>query len=171
MEKPREKWALYKRLLGYVRPYRSRLIAGIVFGVLYGPANGVVLQVVRKAWAWAFESNWSYPWWQMVGIAALLPVAMMARGAFDFMGTYLLNWVGLRVVMDLRVRVFEHLESLSLDFFTGAQTGELISRVTNDVGRLPRRAGLWRRRRGDDRCRPRTIVQQRDAGAGGRRIG
>ena len=134
MEKPRDKWALYKRLLGYVKPYRSRLIGGIVFGVLYGPANGVVLQVVRKAWAWAFESNWSYPWWQMVGIAALLPVAMMARGAFDFMGTYLLNWVGLRVVMDLRVRVFEHLESLSLDFFTGAQTGELISRVTNDVG-------------------------------------
>lgn len=134
MENPRDNWVLYKRLLAYVRPYRRRLVAGIVFGVLYGPANGAVLQVVRKAWAWAFESNWSYSWWQIFGIAVLLPVAMMARGAFDFMGTYLLNWVGLRVVMDLRVRVFEHLESLSLDFFTGAQTGELISRVTNDVG-------------------------------------
>ena len=90
--------------------------------------------VVKKAWAWAFESNWSYSWWQVFGIAVLLPVAMAARGIFDFLGTYLLNWVGLRVVMDLRVRVFEHLESLSLDFFTEARTGELISRVTNDVG-------------------------------------
>ena len=133
METPRDNWSLYKRLFAYVRPYRSRLIGGIVFGVLYGPANGVVLSVVRKAWAWAFESNWSYSWWQIFGIAVLLPVAMMARGAFDFLGTYLLNWVGLRVVTDLRIRIFEHLESLSLDFFTEAQTGELMSRVTNDV--------------------------------------
>ncbi|MGO9527556.1 MAG: ABC transporter ATP-binding protein [Verrucomicrobiia bacterium] len=133
-DKSRDNWALYKRLFVYVKPYRARLIGGIVFGVLYGPANGAVLQVVRKAWAWAFESNWSYPWWQMVGIAVLLPVAMIARGTFDFLGTYLLNWVGLRVVMDMRVRLFEHLESMSLDFFTDAQTGELISRVTNDVG-------------------------------------
>ncbi len=133
METPRDNWSLYKRLFAYVRPYRGRLIGGIVFGVLYGPANGVVLSVVRKAWAWAFESNWSYSWWQIFGIAVLLPVAMMARGTFDFLGTYLLNWVGLRVVTDLRIRIFEHLESLSLDFFTEAQTGELMSRVTNDV--------------------------------------
>jgi ATP-binding cassette, subfamily B, bacterial MsbA len=134
MENSRDNWSLYKRLLEYVGPYKGRLIGGILFGVLYGPANGAVLVVVKKAWAWAFESNWSYSWWQVFGIAVLLPVAMAARGIFDFLGTYLLNWVGLRVVMDLRVRVFEHLESLSLDFFTEAQTGELISRVTNDVG-------------------------------------
>ena len=134
MANERDNWSLYKRLLVYVRPYRGRLIGGIVFGVLYGPANAAVAAVVKRAWAWAFESNWSYTWWQILGIAALLPVVMMARGAFDFMGTYLLNWVGLRVVTDLRIRIFEHLESLSLDFFTEAQTGELISRVTNDVG-------------------------------------
>jgi ATP-binding cassette, subfamily B, bacterial MsbA len=134
MEKSRDNWSLYKRLLEYVGPYKGRLIGGILFGVLYGPANGAVLIVVKKAWAWAFESNWSYSWWQVFGIAVLLPVAMAARGIFDFLGTYLLNWVGLRVVMDLRVRLFEHLESLSLDFFTESQTGELVSRVTNDVG-------------------------------------
>jgi ATP-binding cassette, subfamily B, bacterial MsbA len=134
MEHSRDNWSLYKRLLEYVGPYKGRLIGGILFGILYGPANGAVLIVVKKAWAWAFESNWSYSWWQVFGIAVLLPVAMAARGIFDFLGTYLLNWVGLRVVMDLRVRVFEHLESLSLDFFTEARTGELISRVTNDVG-------------------------------------
>ena len=76
METPRDNWSLYKRLFAYVRPYRGRLIGGIVFGVLYGPANGVVLSVVRKAWAWAFESNWSYSWWQIFGIAVLLGVFM-----------------------------------------------------------------------------------------------
>src|SRR5579859_2193560 len=119
MENPRDNWALYKRLFVYVRPFRRRLIMGIVCSVLYGPANAAVLSVVQKAWAWAFESDWSHPWWEMVGIALLLPVAMMVRGALDFLGTYLLSWVGLRVVMDLRVRIFQHLESMSLDFFTG----------------------------------------------------
>ena len=40
------------------------------------------------------------------------------------------------MVNDLRVLLFEHLQSLSLDYFTGAQTGELISRSTNDVGAI-----------------------------------
>ena len=125
---------LYRRLLGFVKPYRVRLVGGIAFGVLYGPANGVVLAVVKKAWASAFESDWTYSWWQIMGLAALLPLAMMGRGAFDFLGTYLMNWVGLRAVMDLRIRLFEHMQSLSLDFFSESRTGELISRVTNDVG-------------------------------------
>ncbi len=133
MGNQRDNWSLYKRLFAYVRPYRNRLIGGIVFGVLYGPANAAVAAVVRRAWAWAFESNWSHSWWQIFGVALLLPAVMMARGTFDFLGTYLLNWVGLQVVTDLRIRIFEHLEGLSLDFFTEAQTGELMSRVTNDV--------------------------------------
>src|SRR5579862_8324660 len=99
MEKPRDNWALYKRLLKYVRPYRSRLVGGVLFSVLYGSANALVLFVVQKAWAWAFESNWSYSWWQMVGIAMCLPAAMLLRAIFDFAGTYFLNWVGLRAVM------------------------------------------------------------------------
>jgi ABC-type multidrug transport system fused ATPase/permease subunit len=61
---------------------------------------------------------------------------MAVRGACDFGTTYLMNWVGGKVVNDLRVVLFEHLQSLSLDYFTGAQTGELISRSTNDVGAI-----------------------------------
>ena len=44
-----------------------------------------------------------------------------------------MNWVALRAVMDLRVQLFAQLQRLSLDYFTGTRTGELISRVTNDV--------------------------------------
>ena len=94
MDKTRDNWALYKRLQPYVKPYRGRLAGGILCSVLYGPANGAVLLVIKHAWAWAFESNWSYPWWGMVGIAMLLPATMLARGILDFMGTYFLNWSG-----------------------------------------------------------------------------
>jgi subfamily B ATP-binding cassette protein MsbA len=118
-----------------VKPYRGRLVGGVVFSILYGPINVGVLSVVRHLWASVFgQSAGNLTFWQAFAVAMLLPVAMIARGACDFLGTYLLNWVGLRAVMDLRERLFEHLQSLSLDFYSGTQTGELISRVTNDVG-------------------------------------
>jgi ATP-binding cassette, subfamily B, bacterial MsbA len=124
----------YKRLLTYTRPYRGRMVAGIACSVLYGPTNGLVLSVVKKVWASAFESNWQYTKVQVLGFALLLPVAMLVRGVSDFYSNYLMNWVGLRSVTDLRVRVFEHLQSFSLDFYNESRAGEVISRVTNDVG-------------------------------------
>lgn len=130
-----ELWPQYRRLLELTRPYRGRLVAGVLFGVLYGPANVAVLAVVKKLWAQFFElgvTDW--PWWQVAGVAAVLPAAMIGRGVCDFLGTYFMNWVGLRAVVDLRVRMFAHLQRLSLDFYSGSRTGELISRVTNDTG-------------------------------------
>ncbi len=125
----------YRRLWTYVKPYRGRLVGGVVFSILYGPINVGVLSVVRHLWARIFgQSAGNLTLWQAFAVAMLLPVAMIARGACDFLGTYLLNWVGLRAVMDMRERLFEHLQGLSLDFYSGTQTGELISRVTNDVG-------------------------------------
>jgi subfamily B ATP-binding cassette protein MsbA len=122
----------YRRLLEHVKPYRWRLAGGILFGILYGPANVAVLAVVRKVWAHFFEEAQQWTLWQALGAAALLPATMAVRGLCDFFGTYLMNWVGLRAVMDLRVRMFAHLQRLSLDFYSGTRAGELMSRVTGD---------------------------------------
>jgi subfamily B ATP-binding cassette protein MsbA len=61
---------------------------------------------------------------------------MLFRGAFDFVGTYLLNWVGLRTVSDLRVRMFAQLQRLSLGFYSGTRAGDLISRVNIDTAMI-----------------------------------
>src|SRR6266446_6684840 len=124
--------AQYRRLMEHVKPYRWRLAGGVLFGILYGPCNVAVLAVVKKVWAHFFEEAQQWTVWQAVGAAALLPAAMAVRGLCDFLGAYLMNWVGLRSVMDLRVRMFEHLQRLSLDFYTGSRAGELMSRVTSD---------------------------------------
>ena len=101
-----EIWPQYRRLWTYVRPYRGRLAAGVAFGILYGPINMGVLSVVRHLWARVFEqSAGNLTSWRAFVIAMLLPAAMIARGACDFLGTYLMNWVGLRAVMDLRARL------------------------------------------------------------------
>ncbi|MCG3149050.1 MAG: putative multidrug export ATP-binding/permease protein [Verrucomicrobiae bacterium] len=127
-------WPQYRRLLTFVQPYRGRLVAGILFGILYGPTNVAVLSVVKKVWAQFFEmGTHEWKWWQAAGVALLLPGTMMLRGVCDFLGAYLMNWVGQRAVMDLRVRMFEQLQRLSLDYYSGTRTGELMSRVTNDT--------------------------------------
>src|SRR5689334_2723390 len=124
----------YRRLLEFTKPYKGRLAAGILFGILYGPTNVAVLGVVKRVWAEFFEQNTTdHTWLQVLGVAVLLPVTMAARGICDCLNAYLMNWVGLKAVMDLRIKMFEHLHRLSLDYYSATRTGELMSRVTNDT--------------------------------------
>jgi subfamily B ATP-binding cassette protein MsbA len=67
----------------------------------------------------------------------LLPVAIillsLSKGIFFYGQAYLMNFVGLRVVFDIRQKLYNHLQTLSLSFFTRTPTGIVISRITNDV--------------------------------------
>ncbi len=71
--------------------------------------------------------------WVLVG---LIPLAMGLRGLGSYLSTYCLNWVATFGIHDLRVKLFRHLQTLSLDFFGVARTGDLISRLSNDVAAL-----------------------------------
>jgi len=65
----------------------------------------------------------------IIGIVAL-------KGLFSFAQTYLISLISFRAVTELRNRVYEHLQRLSLSFYRKKQTGEIISRVINDVDQL-----------------------------------
>jgi len=125
---------LYRRLVPLVKPYRMRLAGALVFGVLFGASNSGFLLIIKTVWKNAIGGTAvTLDWWQLIGLAMLMPAAMLLRGVFDFLNTYLMNWVGLRAVTDLRVKVFTHLQTLSLDFYSDSRSGDIISRVTNDV--------------------------------------
>src|SRR5262249_15545123 len=62
-----------------------------------------------------------------------IPGVMLARGLLAYLNVYLMNWAAVRAVADLRMRLFDHLQGLSLSFFSRARTGDLISRITNDT--------------------------------------
>src|ERR1044072_6528178 len=64
-----------------------------------------------------------------LAVAAVYAVATYAQ-------TYLVGWVGTRALQDLRERVFSHLQSMSIGFFTRRSPGVLISRMTNDIEAL-----------------------------------
>jgi subfamily B ATP-binding cassette protein MsbA len=67
----------------------------------------------------------------------ILPIVIILlflfKGIFEYGQAYLMNYVGLRIVADIREKLYNHLQILSLSFFTKTPTGILISRITNDV--------------------------------------
>jgi len=79
----------------------------------------------------------------MVLVIATIPAVMLLRGLFAYLSIYLTNWAALRAVADLRTRLFDHLQNLSLGFFSLARTGDLISRITNDTQILHNVIGGW----------------------------
>jgi subfamily B ATP-binding cassette protein MsbA len=68
----------------------------------------------------------------------LIPIALfllyIIKGFFDYWQSYLMDYIGQRVVTDIRDRIYHHLQTLSLSYFSRHTTGVLMSRIINDVG-------------------------------------
>ncbi len=79
----------------------------------------------------------------MVLVISTIPAVMLLRSLFAYLSMYLTNWAALRAVADLRTKLFDHLQNLSLGFFSHARTGDLISRITNDTQILHNVIGGW----------------------------
>jgi ATP-binding cassette, subfamily B, bacterial MsbA len=119
-----------KRLFTFVRPYRKRLILALFFistGSLLGLAGPYTLQFLVDA---VFVEGSV----QLLNRIALILIAIfLTQSLFYFIRGYLLSYIGERVMADLRLRLFHHLQTLSLSFYNERRTGELVSRLTNDV--------------------------------------
>lgn len=120
----------FRRLFAFVGPYRSRLYLAffaIIVGSLLGLAGPYTLQFLIDA---VFQQNNA----RLLNQITLILIAIFAlQSVFYFIRAYLLTFVGERVMADLRIKLFNHLQGLSLSFFNERRTGELVSRVTNDV--------------------------------------
>jgi ABC-type multidrug transport system fused ATPase/permease subunit len=69
-------------------------------------------------------------------IVVVFLVAALVNWGASYLQTYLVDWVGQRVLQDLRIQLFEHLQRLSIGFYSRNRAGVLISRLTNDVEAL-----------------------------------
>lgn len=129
------RWSIYRRLLRQARPYVGRLALGVLFGTVYALTHGAMIAAVQKGLPLFFGAAESMDQADPKRLAlamAVFPVLAALRGLGDFGSKYLIKWVGNRVIMDLRNRMFHRLMDLPILFFSERRTGELISRVTND---------------------------------------
>ncbi|HWC58360.1 MAG TPA: ABC transporter ATP-binding protein, partial [Verrucomicrobiae bacterium] len=69
----------------------------------------------------------------MAVLVSLIPAVMFLRSLFAYLNTYLMTWASSRTIADLRSKLFGHLQNLPLSFFSQANTGDLISRITSDT--------------------------------------
>ena len=137
MGRPPADLVSFRRLLRYALPYRGRLALGVLFGLIFGGSLGGMLYGAKETMRHIFGAA-DLSWTSTFLVAAALPLVTAVNGLGDFFCTYFVEWVGQRVVMDLRNNLFRHVHGLSLEYFSGARTGELISRVINDTAQVER---------------------------------
>src|SRR3982751_4028649 len=128
---PAVRRANLRRVAGLFRPYRGRLSAVlglIVFSAALGVIPAFLLkEILNRAIPSGDTRMLSYLAGGMIAIAII-------TGVLGVLQTLLSNQVGQRVMHDLRAAVFRHLQRLSLAFFTRTRTGEVQSRISNDIG-------------------------------------
>jgi ATP-binding cassette subfamily B protein len=128
---PAVRRANFRRIVSLFRPYRARLAAVSVL-IVFSAGLGVVSPfLLREVLDVAIPD-------ENVGLLTALVAGMVAipivTGALGVWQTLLSNLVGQAVMHDLRSQVYRHLQRLSLAFFTRTRTGEVQSRIANDIG-------------------------------------
>jgi subfamily B ATP-binding cassette protein MsbA len=118
------------RLLAFAKPYWLWLVVAAI-AMIIGSVLGLALpamagSLIDTVFVKADRNG-------LNNIALILLLVFAFQAFFIFLQSYLLNNAGERIVNDLRVKLYSHLQTLSLGFFNERRTGELMSRLTNDV--------------------------------------
>jgi len=120
-------------VLELLRPYRRRVV--LMFAALLA-ATGAALAPPYLAGRAIDDGIRHHDIGALDVIVVLFLVSALVNWVATYAQTYLVNWVGERALQDLRLRIFRHLQSMSVGFYARRKTGVLISRITNDVEAL-----------------------------------
>lgn len=148
------------RLLHYARPYSPALLVSVFFMAIVGLSQGVLVTLIKVIFDRVLERDspsgpvllYEVPvlhWkiflgslmpsgvhnvWTMAALAIL--GCFMAKGICDYLGNFLVNWVGLSAVVDLRQEVFDHVLRQDAHFFENQSTGQIMSSIMNDIDKI-----------------------------------
>ncbi|HYI95321.1 MAG TPA: ABC transporter ATP-binding protein [Bryobacteraceae bacterium] len=149
-----------KRLLGFVRPYWSPLTLSVVLmaiagashammAVLIGPIFDRVLKpsspdqpvelfkipfIDYTLYLHQLAPSWFHNVFSTVAFAILM--VFLVRGVCDYFGNYLVSWVGINAVTDIRQKVFDKLLRHDAQFFESQSTGRIMSSVMSDIDKI-----------------------------------
>ena len=122
-----------RHLASLLRPYRVRVAVMLVTLLL---ATGAALAPPYLAGRAIDDGIRDKDLNALKVIVIVFVVAALINWAATYAQTYLINWVGQRALQDLRIELFQHLQRLSIGFYSRNKAGVLISRLTNDVQAL-----------------------------------
>ncbi len=151
-----------RKLWELARPYRGRLMLGVITGILAGLMAPLIIATLTLVSVMVFlpdnpaaakpvsgVPDFLQPWLEsaragmgsglrehfipVVLLVATIPLVMLAARVIGYLNIYFLQWTAIRTITDLRVKLFSHLLNLSAGFFSVNRSGELISRIMNDT--------------------------------------
>jgi len=149
---------IYCRLLKFVKPYWFKLVLAVICMICVSLLTSITVYLVRPIFDGVFFRKEGVPSVTIppfvnnliahlhledlllqrgMEMLRLLPVILillfLLKGIFNYGQYYFMNFVGQRIIADIREKLYNHLQTLSLSFFTKTPTGIVISRITNDV--------------------------------------
>ena len=138
---------LMKRLLTYLRPYRWQVVVALIAIILKAGADvlgpyltkvAIDKYLANRTEAHSLLDRFlsSQPLVGIAQISAIYIGLLLVSFLFEFTQTYIMQWVGQKVMFDLRAQIFRHLQRLHVSFFDRNPVGRLVTRVTSDVDAL-----------------------------------
>jgi subfamily B ATP-binding cassette protein MsbA len=152
----KETVVFFRRLGVYLWPHRVRFIIGEVAGLGFALFNAILPLLLAVVLQHASPGSATHPikagkggWmtgsflnyfnhlaegrYGVILVCSAIPAVMLLRCFFDYINNYLVAWVSLKVLAEMRRQVFAHINAQSLHFFHQSRAGNLISRVNNDT--------------------------------------
>jgi ATP-binding cassette subfamily B protein len=126
--------ATFRRVVPLFRPYRLQVAAVVALIVVTSTIGIINPLLIQKVFNDALFVPGGPDVQLLVILVSIMAVIPIVNGAIGILQTYETTRVGQLVMRDLRDRLYAHLQTLPLAFFTGTKTGEIQSRLANDVG-------------------------------------
>lgn len=124
---------LMKRLLGYVKPYRKYVVLAIFLNVLvagFGPLRPYLTKIAID------DKITNGDYHGLLLISVLLLLSLIFQSVIQYYLTFYTEYMGQKIIYDLRIKIFSHVQRLALKYFDKTPNGRIVTRVTNDVEAL-----------------------------------
>lgn len=140
----------YLRLLKFVKPYRLSFALALVCMIVFALTNGAMAYLLGPVMKFLFTTGSTgapieiipgnivtIPSDKMIVVVPFLIIGVAVfKGLSQFGNIFLMGYVGVRVMTDLRRDLYDHLLTLPINHFSNSPTGDILSRITVDVGQL-----------------------------------
>jgi ATP-binding cassette subfamily B multidrug efflux pump len=126
---------LFKRILRYTKPYKTRFYGVILFAValsVFAALRPYLLKQTVDSYVQPKDSKGLLVYVTLMGIVMLMEVFS------QFYFVYWANWLGQDIVKDIRMKLFKHMLSFRMQYFDNAPVGQLVTRAVSDIEQIAR---------------------------------
>ena len=124
----------YFRVLSFAKPYTKRLLVAAFFMLVVSSCGAATMYLLKPLFDQGFlNTNATAAFQVTLNIALALVGITFVNGIAFYIKDYLYNNAGQRIIMDIRNEVYDHVQNLSLSYFSKNKTGQTLSRLTIDV--------------------------------------